>query len=251
MDQVQNSNPQVSMVSNHKLLYKMLAMLVAGLVIGFLVGYLVMKQSVNKLQDQITALQAELKQKNISSEKSAISTSVPRPTTLSFYRARFSVPTEYGSGRNAEVLVPLGSTGSYVVRSMLVTFEKNSNIKILSATDSVVYENFIRNGTQAITPDPNTLAPGNPNSIRGVNFCANLAAKSCVYDEKNNTAVFEKEYKYPQNNPYTVWGVAKFFDVSENDIGKQAAILIARLSINDQLLIDQAKEIIVNAKFGY
>lgn len=158
------------------------------------------------------------------------------------------MPGELGSNHNNEVSIPLGSTGSYTVKSTLETFDENSNIRVLAATDSVVYENFIRNGTQAITPDPNTLTPGNPNSIKGVNFCALLASKSCVYDEKTDTAVFTKDYNYPQNNHYTVWGSAKFFSVSESNIGKQAAVLIVRLSANDQKLIDIANDIILSAK---
>ena len=116
------------------------------------------------------------------------------------------------------------------------------------ATDGVVYENFIKTGTQAITPNPNTLTPGNPGSITGVNFCSSLGSKNCVFDEAANTAVFDKTYVDAKNNSYQVWGAAKFFPVSQKEIGKSGAIVITRVTSNNQELIDLAKTIAVDAK---
>ena len=247
MDQSQNPVPSAP---NHKMSAQLVGILIAGVIIGLIAGYLVMKQSINKLEKQVAELQTELKKpKTTNSNQTPTSTEqTPKPYNITLYRTSFTVPGELDSNHSNEVSIPLGSTGSYTVKSTLETFDDNSNLRILAATDSVVYENFIRNGTQAITPDPNTLTPGNPNSIKGVNFCTLLAAKSCTYDEKTDTAIFVKDYNYSQNNPYTVWGAAKFFSVSESNIGKQAAIMIVRISANDQKLIDMAKEIILSAK---
>lgn len=249
MDQIQNPNPPLPHL--RKVNLRLVGVLIAGIITGLVAGYLITKPSIDKLEKQVTELQAELqknKNTNLNRTSNVVTEQIPKPYNISVYRIRFTVPGELGSSVNNDVTIPLGSTGSYEVKSNLYTFKENSNIRILAATDSVVYENFIRNGTQAITPDPNTLTPGNPNSVKGVNFCALLAGKSCTYDEKTDTAIFIKDYNYPQDNPYTVWGAAKFFSVSESNIGKQAAVLIVRVSADDQELVDIAKEVVLNSK---
>lgn len=259
MDQIQSEPVQVK---DHKLMYKFIGVMVFGLVIGLAISWVVMRGSVSKLNEQITVLQgdlAKLKIENAKLEenaKKAINSTPPTSTTtppktkvsLYSYRAQLMIPDELRDNRSSEVIVPLGATGSYNVKSVLYNFKETPNLKIIIATDSVVYENFIRNGTQAITPDPNTLTPGNPNSINGLNFCTKLSAKVCNFDSETNTVTFEKEYQISPDNKYTVFGAAVFFNVIEDNIGSAASIAIVRVSSNNQDLIQTAKEIALSGE---
>jgi hypothetical protein len=231
--------------------------LVVALVVGMGIGYFIRENSFNDLQKQVAQLKDEnttLKDSAKPETKPVTGTSQPAKTFpdsaqwISIYRVKIPIPSELGTTRSGETVIPLGSAGSYVVKSNLYTFDKNPNISILASTDAIVFDNFIRTGSQAITPDPNTLTPGNPLLINGVNFCSSLKAKTCEYDEKTNTAVFEKAYVDSKNNPYSIWGAAHFFAVSQADIGKAAAVAIARVSSNNQELIDWAKDIVLNSK---
>lgn len=214
------------------------------LLIGSGFGFILRASQVKNFQNEV----AKLKQ-----EKSEllVKTSVtPAKTSQRYeyiYGIKIPIPSDLAGARESETIIPLGTTEKYNVKSKLYNFDQNPNITILASTDAIVYENFIRSGTQAITPNPNTLTPGSPLLVNGVNFCASLKAKSCLYDEEKNTAVFQKDYLDLKNNPYQIRGATRFFPVSEKDIGKSAAVLIVRVSSDNQQLIEWAKNIAVEA----
>lgn len=229
---------------------KITAILIVVLIAGIATGYFVRESSFKSLQGEVAQLKKDIADLQTKTSESISPSPSPSQTTQIkyVYGINFPVSKSLGDLRDSEAIIPLGATGNYTVKSRLFSSDLNPNITILVSTDAIVYENFIRAGTQAITPNPNILTPGSPLIMNGVAFCPALVAKSCVYDETTNSAVFEKEYKDSKNNPYTVWGSIRFFPVSPNDIGKTAAVIITRITSNNQQLLDWAKEIAVNSK---
>lgn len=241
MDTIQNS---VVPTKDQKLIYKFTAFLICGLVVGLVVGYFVMKYEVNKLEKQIVNLQDDL----IKSKVTPTPTLQKTSRTIYQHGVNFVVPNSLGDNVMNEAIIPLGAMGNYSVRSILNTFNSNPSIRIITSTDSIVYENFIQNGTLAITPNSNTLTPGTPNLINGLNFCSRLAAKVCTYDENTNTATFEKEYKIAPDDKYTVSGAAHFFNILQTQIGSRASVVITRVISGNPELIQVAKDIALSAK---
>lgn len=221
--------------------------LVLGLIIGSVGGYFIRENSFKNLRNEITQLEKEKSELESKVVKSTSSTPVSTTTAIK-YGVKIPFPKSLGDLKTSETIIPLGTTGNYTVKSYLFSSDLSPNITILASTDAIVYENFIRTGTQAITPNPNTLTPGNPLIMNGPAFCPALSSKNCKYDEETNTALFEKEYTDSKNNPYTVWGAVHFFPVSQSQIGKTAAVVITRVTSNNQQLIDWAREIAINSK---
>lgn len=226
-------------------------LLVAAITLGCGAGYFAREKTIKNLQIQVTQLTKQLAELEQQGEKAAMTknTAINETKLIYKYGARIEIPKALGDLSESETVIPLGAGGKYTVKSILLDAKTNPNITILVSTDAIVYENFIRTGTQAITPDPNTLTPGSPLLINGAAFCPALGSSTqCSYDAETNTAVFEKTYTEGQGDPYTIWGSVRFLPVPANDVGKVAAVIITRVSSNNQELIDWSRQIAVSAK---